>query len=47
MAELIGREMLEALANAGGLVPFAGPVLLGLVLLIRTPMGAAMARARD
>jgi hypothetical protein len=44
---MVEKGLIEGLANAGVPVLFAGLLLLGLVLLIRSSPGAAMARVRS
>ena len=50
-AQMVEKGLIEGLANAGAqlviLGLFAGLLLLGLVLLIRSSPGAAMARVRS
>ena len=47
MAALVEKGLVEGLAVAvDSFALFVGLLLLGLVLLIRTPSGAAMERAR-
>ncbi len=47
MNALIDQGLTDGAVYMTGLVALAGLILLSLVLLIRTPPGAAMARARS
>ena len=46
-AHWVEKGLIEGLANASGPALVAGLLLLGLVLLIRSSPGAAMARVRS